>query len=70
MKKQKIYKYIGYNGTITSPVLLPDISNLEYYEIYADNGYFLTDGEKKVQHILILADEINNWTEKKLGTIE
>ena len=70
MKKQKVYKYIGYNGTITSPVILPDISSLEYYEIYADNGYFLTNGQKNVQYILIPADEINNWTEKKLGTIE
>lgn len=70
MKKQKVYKYIGYNGTITSPVLLPEISNLEYYEIYADNGYFLTNGEKNVQYALIQINEIDNWTEKKLGTIE
>jgi hypothetical protein len=31
MTKNKLYKYIGYNGTITSPILLPKIDHLVVY---------------------------------------
>jgi hypothetical protein len=45
MKKIKMYKYIGYNGTVTTPVLLPNVDNkLEVYKLKASNGKILTNG--------------------------
>lgn len=70
MTKQKLYKYIGYNGTITSPVLLPDISNLALYELRADNGKYLTNGVRKVYSVIIPIDEIDKWTEEVQGITE
>lgn len=45
MKKTKLYRYIGRNGIITSPVLLDGISYLQMYRLSAKSGYALTDGE-------------------------
>lgn len=70
MTKQKLYKYIGYNGTITSPVLLPGINYLELVELRADGDKYLTDGERKVYSVIIPADEIDNWTEEVRGIVE
>lgn len=68
MTKQKLYKYIGYNGTITSPVLLPEIDHLELVELRSDGNKYLTDGVKKVYSIIIPIDEIENWKEEILDT--
>ena len=70
MTKQKLYKYIGYNGTITSPVLLPDIAHLELVELRADGDKYLTDGERKVYSIVVPVDQVQNWTEKVRGITE
>jgi hypothetical protein len=70
MTKQKLYKYIGYNGTITSPVLLPDISHLELVELRADGDKYLTDGEHKVYSIIVPANDVNKWTEEVRGITE
>lgn len=70
MTKQKLYKYIGYNGTITSPILLPGIDHLELIELRADGDKYLTDGERKVSSITVPADEVDNWTEELRGITE
>ena len=33
MKKRKLYKYIGRNGDITSPILLEDIKHIALMEL-------------------------------------
>ena len=69
MKKVKMYKYIGKNGTITSPVLLEGIQHIDLVELRAAAGYVLTNGEIKRLSITIPADEVDGWYEIK-GTIE
>ena len=66
MTQRKLYRYIGYNGTITSPVLLPVIDHLEMIELVADNGKYLTDGKRQVYSIIVPADEVQKWTEEVL----
>lgn len=66
MTKQKLYKYIGYNGTITSPVLLPTIDRLELIELRADSGKYLTDGTRKVYSVIVTESEVSLWTEETL----
>ena len=70
MIKHKLYKYIGYNGTITSPVLLPNIDHLELVELRASGGKYLTDGEQKVYSIIVPVDEVGNWTEEIKDIVE
>jgi len=38
MKKVVYYKYLGTNGTITSPVHLEDIYFIRLYHLVADEG--------------------------------
>ncbi len=70
MTTHKMYRYIGYNGTITSPVLLPTIDHLELVELKADNGKCLTDGDRVVYSVIISPDEVSLWTEQALVITE
>lgn len=63
MTQQKIYTYLGTNGTITSPVYLPGIYSIEKINLIADDKKVLTDGKKKVGSIIVLPEEVNRWTE-------
>ena len=42
MSTSKIYKYIGYNGVITSKVLIDTPNKIEMIELKAGKGKFLT----------------------------
>ena len=69
MTTEKLYKYIGYNGTILSKVLLPDITHLEYVRLTASAGHYLQKGNLRYYSITIPASELDLWSEVK-GTIE
>lgn len=59
----KMYKYIGYNGTITSPILLPNIEKLEMVELRAGNGKILKNGDKMVYSAIVLPEDVEKWVE-------
>lgn len=63
MIKEKLYKYVGYNGTILSEVLLPGIANLPYVRLIADAGHVLQRGNIKHNSILVPEHEVELWTE-------
>lgn len=63
MTKKKLYRYLGRNGIITSPVLLDNIEHIDMLLIVADYGHILTNGESKLKQATIFADELENWTE-------
>jgi hypothetical protein len=63
MTKEKVYKYVGCNGTITSEVLLPGISNLPYVRLIADSGCMLQRGNIKHKIVLVPEHEVELWTE-------
>lgn len=69
MRKYKLYKYIGRNGTITSPILLEDIKNIPLMELRAEPDHYLTDGLNKKYSVIVHVDEVEQWQEVK-GTIE
>lgn len=68
MLKKKIYKYIGRNGTITSPVLLEDTPYIALIELRAEEGYVLTDGTITKKIVTVHADDISEWSEIKADT--
>ena len=46
MTQQVIYKYLGTNGVIESPVHLEDIYYVRLIQLSADIGHYLTDGTR------------------------
>lgn len=63
MKKVKLYRYIGKNGIITTPILLEGTKVYEMFTLIASEGKVLTDGEKIRDTITIFADELDQWSE-------
>lgn len=63
MRVNKFYKYVGLNGTLTTPILLPDIKNYPYLTIIADEGKILTDGFERKISVIIPEEEKYNWQE-------
>lgn len=63
MKRTKLYKYIGKNGTIVSPVLLEGINHILLYKLEADENKILTDGIEKTKFITIFKEELEEWVE-------
>lgn len=64
MRQKKLYKYLGKNGIITTPILLEGINHILYYRLIADTDKILVNEDGyKVKIIEIPADEIDNWIE-------
>lgn len=63
MTKTKMYRYLGRNGIITSPIFLDKVEHIPMYSLKASEGKKLYDGEKYVDSVLCFADELENWVE-------
>lgn len=63
MTKSKMYRYLGRNGIITSPVLLEKVEPITMYELRAANGKILTNGEEFAKTKIVFGDEIKDWIE-------
>lgn len=63
MKKQVIYKYLGTNGVIETPVHLEDIYYIRLIELRAEKDMILTNGIKKVYITRVPEEEVSNWYE-------
>jgi hypothetical protein len=63
MKKTKMFRYLGRNGIITSPILLESIEPIPMLALRASKGKWLTNGDEKVKSKLIFADELEDWFE-------
>ena len=58
-----MYRYLGRNGIITSPILLDSIEPIVMFSLRASEGKVLTNGEEKVKTKLVFADELEDWSE-------
>ena len=63
MTKQVLYKYLGTNGVIESPVHLEDIYYVRINVLTADSGKVLTDGTVRQKVVRCSDDEVENWRE-------
>lgn len=63
MTKQVLYRYLGTNGVIESPVHLEDIYYVRINVLTAAAGKVLTDGEVFKKTVRCSDDEIEQWTE-------
>lgn len=63
MTKNKVYRYLGRNGIITTPILIEGSAPITMYRLIADNGMILSNGKIHVQMIDVFDDEVNDWFE-------
>ena len=63
MIKSKMYRYLGRNGIITSPIHLENIEPIPMLNLRASSGKILTNGQEFVQSITIFEDELELWEE-------
>lgn len=64
MTKQVLYKYLGTNGVIISPIHLEDIYYVRYVRLTADAGKLLTkDNQSFISQITVPEEEVNDWVE-------
>lgn len=63
MVKTKMYRYLGRNGIITSPVLLNSVEPIEMFLLRAGENKILTNGESFVKTVTVFADDLENWVE-------
>lgn len=63
MNSKKLYRYLGRNGIITSPILLENIEPIIMYELRSSEGKVLTDGSSIVKMKLVFEDELKDWYE-------
>jgi hypothetical protein len=58
-----MYRYLGRNGIITSPILLEKVEPIAMYELRASEGKVLSNGEEFVKIKLIFAEDLKDWIE-------
>jgi len=64
MTKQVLYKYLGTNGVIISPIHLEDIYYVRNIRLTADAGKLLTkDNVNFISQIVVPEEEVNDWVE-------
>lgn len=65
MTRTVIYRYLGTNGIIESPVHLEDVYYTRLIKLVADKNHVLTNGVEQVKSILCPEDEEKTWKEVK-----
>lgn len=64
MTKQVLYKYLGTNGVIISPIHLEDVYYIRNIQLTADVGKFLTkDNKNFIVQIMVPEEEVKDWVE-------
>lgn len=63
MKRIVLYKYLGTNGEIISPVHLEDIYYVRLIKLIADNNKTLTNGKIRRLVVTVPEEEEKDWKE-------
>lgn len=68
MTKTPMYRYLGTNGVIDSPIQLEGIYSIRLVKLDAGNGMVLTDGDTVTRSVTVPLSEEENWIEVEMGT--
>lgn len=64
MKIVNMYKYLGVNGILSTPILLKDVYHITEKELIAEDGCQITkDGKNFFQTMIIPEEEVEEWYE-------
>ena len=58
-----LYKYLGTNGVIESPVHLEGIYSTKTYILTADKNKILSNGVQKLEKVRCSEEEVSSWKE-------
>lgn len=65
MITQKMYRYLGRNGSITTAIKLEEIAPIPMVQLKAGPGFILSDGVRRAYSVIVFEDEVANWSEVK-----
>lgn len=65
MTRTVMYRYIGTNGIIESPVHLEDIYFVRFIKLIADDNKILTNGKQSLKVVRTTEEEEGQWKEVK-----
>lgn len=65
MIKEKMYTYIGVNGSLTTSILLEGINHTLTYKITAEKGKKLYNKDTKEtrKFVYAISDDVSDWQE-------
>lgn len=63
MTKYELYRYLGVNGVIESPIYIEGVYCIKLCKLVASSGHLLTNGLERVQTITVPIAEADEWTE-------
>lgn len=63
MTKKKVYRYLGRNGIVNTPVLIEGTTPITMYRLIADANMMLTNGISVTRMIDVFGDELDDWYE-------
>lgn len=63
MIKNKMYRYLGRNGILTTRILIDKADYIPMVRLIADEGKVLTNGERLVYEVTIEESEVAEWKE-------
>lgn len=63
MTKEIIYRYLGTNGVLETPIHLEDVYYVRLVRMTADFGKVLTNGTEKVFSKMVPEEEASSWQE-------
>jgi len=65
MTRTVMYRYMGTNGIIESPVHLEDIYYIRFIRLIADTNKILTNGKDRMKVVNTTEEEEHLWKEVK-----
>ena len=63
MTKRKLYRYLGRNGILTTPILLDGINHILMFELRAAKGHILTNGTVTLYSVVVEEADVDQWRE-------
>jgi hypothetical protein len=63
MITEKMYRYLGRNGSITTPIKLENIAPISMVSLKSESGKILTNGVRKSYAVIVFEDEVDAWYE-------
>lgn len=63
MITEKMYRYLGRNGSITTPIKLENIAPISMVSLKSESGKILTNGVRKSYAVIVFEDEVDDWYE-------
>lgn len=64
MRKSTVYRYLGTNGIIDSPIYIEGAYSVRYYSLFADEGKVLTKDHKRfVEMVTVPEVDLDLWVE-------